>query len=289
MGDGVMLFQETTYRHYKTIRLRPEKFTAYLTNNVGFSSYRMLTHTGSKSMHPQTKTCRRWTQVLMISQFVLTIFPLQLTTGQSTYSTKAMPRRRDPAGSRALMTKSEICFVTVFAKCKREQSAASGAYSELALDWLASMKWHHRELCNQSGFTVNVYATCKRASGLERLGDPKGTVFQNAIALFDCKINFLSTKYHWSQSVIFYLFSIKLLSQTIKLQSSVGKATFWYEPKKTCHWLLIMVYSIGKMVWVVSKGDIMICHSLEKPPQILLEIQRFSWHPDICFFLYVLC
>ncbi|XP_075891352.1 7SK snRNA methylphosphate capping enzyme-like [Nelusetta ayraudi] len=38
---------EATYRHYRTIRLRPEKFTSYLTNSVGFSSYRMLTHTGN--------------------------------------------------------------------------------------------------------------------------------------------------------------------------------------------------------------------------------------------------
>lgn len=37
---------EMTYQHYRAIRLRPEKFTSYLTNSVGFSSYRMLTHTG---------------------------------------------------------------------------------------------------------------------------------------------------------------------------------------------------------------------------------------------------
>nr|XP_046236716.1 7SK snRNA methylphosphate capping enzyme-like isoform X2 [Scatophagus argus] len=38
---------ETTYRHYRTVRLRPEQFTCYLTDTVGFTSYRLLTHTGN--------------------------------------------------------------------------------------------------------------------------------------------------------------------------------------------------------------------------------------------------
>ncbi|KAI3375947.1 hypothetical protein L3Q82_016368, partial [Scortum barcoo] len=36
---------ESTYRHYRTVRLRPEHFTCYLTDSVGFTSYRLLTHT----------------------------------------------------------------------------------------------------------------------------------------------------------------------------------------------------------------------------------------------------
>lgn len=40
------LFQETTFHHFKTVRLKPEQFTSYLTEAVGFSSYRLLTHTG---------------------------------------------------------------------------------------------------------------------------------------------------------------------------------------------------------------------------------------------------
>lgn len=39
---------DTTFCHYRTIRLRPEQFTCYLTDSVGFSSYRLLTHTGNQ-------------------------------------------------------------------------------------------------------------------------------------------------------------------------------------------------------------------------------------------------
>ncbi|CAB1423277.1 unnamed protein product [Pleuronectes platessa] len=39
---------EATYRHYRSVRLRPEHFTSYLTDTVGFSSYRLLTHSGSQ-------------------------------------------------------------------------------------------------------------------------------------------------------------------------------------------------------------------------------------------------
>nr|XP_057922177.1 7SK snRNA methylphosphate capping enzyme-like [Doryrhamphus excisus]XP_057922178.1 7SK snRNA methylphosphate capping enzyme-like [Doryrhamphus excisus] len=38
----------TTYRHYRSLQLRPEQFTSYLMDNVGFSSYRLLTHTGKQ-------------------------------------------------------------------------------------------------------------------------------------------------------------------------------------------------------------------------------------------------
>lgn len=51
-GESVellLLFQDTTYRHFKTLRLRPELFTSHLTDSVGFSSYRLLTHTGTHS------------------------------------------------------------------------------------------------------------------------------------------------------------------------------------------------------------------------------------------------
>uniref|UniRef100_A0A8C9ZFD7 RNA methyltransferase n=1 Tax=Sander lucioperca TaxID=283035 RepID=A0A8C9ZFD7_SANLU len=36
---------EWTYRNFRAVRLRPEQFTSYLTDSVGFSSYRLLTHT----------------------------------------------------------------------------------------------------------------------------------------------------------------------------------------------------------------------------------------------------
>ncbi|XP_061768888.1 7SK snRNA methylphosphate capping enzyme-like [Nerophis ophidion] len=38
----------TTVHHYRGLQLRPEQFTFYLMNNVGFSSYRLLTHTGKQ-------------------------------------------------------------------------------------------------------------------------------------------------------------------------------------------------------------------------------------------------
>lgn len=37
---------ETTYRNYRNLRLKPEKFTSHLTEQTGFTSYRLLTHTG---------------------------------------------------------------------------------------------------------------------------------------------------------------------------------------------------------------------------------------------------
>ncbi|KAM4612272.1 7SK snRNA methylphosphate capping enzyme [Polymixia lowei] len=37
---------ETTYRNYRNLRLRPENFTSYLREKTGFTSYRLLTHTG---------------------------------------------------------------------------------------------------------------------------------------------------------------------------------------------------------------------------------------------------
>ncbi|XP_039679037.1 7SK snRNA methylphosphate capping enzyme-like isoform X2 [Perca fluviatilis] len=39
---------EWTYRNFRAVRLRPEHFTSYLTDSVGFSSYRLLTHTGNQ-------------------------------------------------------------------------------------------------------------------------------------------------------------------------------------------------------------------------------------------------
>ncbi|XP_028254661.1 7SK snRNA methylphosphate capping enzyme-like [Parambassis ranga] len=39
---------ETTFRHFRTLRLRPEQFTSYLTDSVGFSSYRLIKHTGNQ-------------------------------------------------------------------------------------------------------------------------------------------------------------------------------------------------------------------------------------------------
>lgn len=48
-----VVFQKTTFSHCRSLRLRPEQFTSYLTDSVGFSSYRLITHTGD-SMHIHT-------------------------------------------------------------------------------------------------------------------------------------------------------------------------------------------------------------------------------------------
>ncbi|XP_033507608.2 7SK snRNA methylphosphate capping enzyme [Epinephelus lanceolatus] len=39
---------ERTYRTFRSLRLRPEQFTCYLTDSVGFTSYRLITHTGNQ-------------------------------------------------------------------------------------------------------------------------------------------------------------------------------------------------------------------------------------------------
>ncbi|XP_076011444.1 7SK snRNA methylphosphate capping enzyme [Genypterus blacodes] len=39
---------ETMYRNYRSLRLKPEQFTRYLTESVGFTSYRLLTHSGNQ-------------------------------------------------------------------------------------------------------------------------------------------------------------------------------------------------------------------------------------------------
>lgn len=39
---------ETTYLNYQRVRLRPEQFTCYLMDSVGFTSYRLLKHTGNQ-------------------------------------------------------------------------------------------------------------------------------------------------------------------------------------------------------------------------------------------------
>lgn len=39
---------ETTYRNYRSIRLKPHQFTSYLTETVGFSSYRLIKNTGNQ-------------------------------------------------------------------------------------------------------------------------------------------------------------------------------------------------------------------------------------------------
>lgn len=40
------VFQDATFRRFRSLRVRPEHFTSILTDSVGFSSYRLLTHTG---------------------------------------------------------------------------------------------------------------------------------------------------------------------------------------------------------------------------------------------------
>lgn len=41
---------ETTCCNLKSIRLRPEQFTCYLTDNIGFTSYRLITHSGNQRL-----------------------------------------------------------------------------------------------------------------------------------------------------------------------------------------------------------------------------------------------
>lgn len=53
----VLVFQETTFRHFRKVRLKPDQFTSYLTESVGFSSYRLLTHTGRKPARTGERTC----------------------------------------------------------------------------------------------------------------------------------------------------------------------------------------------------------------------------------------
>ena len=56
---AALLFQETTFHHFRTVRLKPDQFTSYLTENVGFSSYRLLAHTGMNTgVHVCTQGCR---------------------------------------------------------------------------------------------------------------------------------------------------------------------------------------------------------------------------------------
>lgn len=38
---------ETTFRNFKNLRLKPEKFTSFLTETIGFNSYRLLTRPGN--------------------------------------------------------------------------------------------------------------------------------------------------------------------------------------------------------------------------------------------------
>ncbi|XP_028298275.1 7SK snRNA methylphosphate capping enzyme-like isoform X2 [Gouania willdenowi] len=38
---------EAAFHHHSALKLRPQQFTSYLTDNVGFSSYTLLTHTGN--------------------------------------------------------------------------------------------------------------------------------------------------------------------------------------------------------------------------------------------------
>uniref|UniRef100_A0A3B4TRW7 RNA methyltransferase n=1 Tax=Seriola dumerili TaxID=41447 RepID=A0A3B4TRW7_SERDU len=71
---------ETTYRNYRSVRMRPELFTSYLTDSVGFTCYRLHTHTGTYThTHTHTHT--------------------QATSGPSTCFTKAPPRGSDVTGT----------------------------------------------------------------------------------------------------------------------------------------------------------------------------------------------
>uniref|UniRef100_A0A3Q0RDW5 RNA methyltransferase n=1 Tax=Amphilophus citrinellus TaxID=61819 RepID=A0A3Q0RDW5_AMPCI len=58
---------KTTFSHHRSLRLRPEQFTSYLTDSVGFSSYRLITHTGEDThrcaqMFPYIHHGQDWTR-----------------------------------------------------------------------------------------------------------------------------------------------------------------------------------------------------------------------------------
>lgn len=44
------VFQKATDRNFRSLRLRPEQFTCYLTDSVGFTSYRLITHSGTHTL-----------------------------------------------------------------------------------------------------------------------------------------------------------------------------------------------------------------------------------------------
>uniref|UniRef100_A0A3Q2DKT9 RNA methyltransferase n=1 Tax=Cyprinodon variegatus TaxID=28743 RepID=A0A3Q2DKT9_CYPVA len=104
---NITFIQETTLRNFRTLRIRPEHFTSFLTDSVGFSSYRLLTHTGT--IDPDS--IRTWTapsepsnltersRVRILDQNLdsnrTPSDPFQVTTDPSTCSTKAPPTGSD--------------------------------------------------------------------------------------------------------------------------------------------------------------------------------------------------
>uniref|UniRef100_M4AP89 RNA methyltransferase n=1 Tax=Xiphophorus maculatus TaxID=8083 RepID=M4AP89_XIPMA len=49
--------RDSTLRRFRTLRLRPELFTSLLTDTIGFTSYRPLTHTGNTHTHRWQLAC----------------------------------------------------------------------------------------------------------------------------------------------------------------------------------------------------------------------------------------
>ncbi|MED6234113.1 hypothetical protein ATANTOWER_022461, partial [Ataeniobius toweri] len=100
---------ETTIRNFRTLRIRPELFTSFLTDSVGFSSYRLLTHTGVNGFNRggepllqdrtsgQNLCCRREPQdrTSAAGQNLRTEPLLQVTRDPSTCSTRAPPTGSD--------------------------------------------------------------------------------------------------------------------------------------------------------------------------------------------------
>lgn len=187
MGDRIMLFQAATYRHYKTIRLRPEKFTSYLTNNVGFSSYRMLTHTGTKSMYPHTKTGQLVDTGMNDQSAATDTFSSLLGNHRPIYlfhkgpAPKKWANRQQSATDRKWDFALSLCMLSA-----REKSCRLPVPRvNLHFDWQA---W------NDITTVQPTWLHCERLchlwwmSGVKHMSDPKHTVFENAIGLFDCKI-----------------------------------------------------------------------------------------------------
>lgn len=85
------------------MRLKPDQFTSYLTESVGFSSYRLLTHTGTTTGeagdrgHLRAGDTPAPVQLNVIETggewaHHVTLTPSQVSSGRCTCSTKVLPR-----------------------------------------------------------------------------------------------------------------------------------------------------------------------------------------------------
>lgn len=121
--------------------------------------------------------------------FLFLFFP-QVTTGLSTCSTKALPRRSDPTGSRVFMTGREtlLCHCVCGVQEKREVDCF------LCLQWTYTLLICKRWKCNdvmENRATNLDHCDCLRLIRhlvLNSCVTLNVQFFQNTIGSFDCKI-----------------------------------------------------------------------------------------------------